>query len=478
MVRVRFAPSPTGYLHIGSARTALFNWLFARHNRGKFILRIEDTDQARSKGEYLETALKELRWLGLDWDEGPFFQMQRLRLYKEYADKLLNEGKAYWCYCTPEELKSEREKPKEATPPTAGRSFIYSGRCRDLSESQKNKFEKDGRLKTVRFKAPGGVTKIMDLIKGDVLFDNSLFDDFIILKSDGIPVYNFAAVIDDYTMDITHIIRGEEHLSNTPRQIMLYNALGFKIPAFAHIPIILNKKKEKLSKREGGSELKDFIHEGFLPQAVFNFLALLGWSPKEDIEILSREKLIEEFSLEGISKSPSVFDPDKLLWMNSQYIKKLSNEELCRKSLHFFISAGLISEGIHEKERKYLEKVSGLFRERIKKLCELPEKAGYFFKDDFEFNPSSYQKFLHDEENRKLLGELALKLDKLEEFTLENIEKVIRAMAEEKNIKAAKLIHPARVAVCGKEESPSLFEMMEILGKEKTIKRLKNIPLF
>ncbi|MFY9204018.1 MAG: glutamate--tRNA ligase, partial [Limnochordia bacterium] len=336
-VRVRFAPSPTGYLHVGGARTALFNYLYAKHHHGVFVLRIEDTDLARSTEASTRAILDSMAYLGLDWDEGPekggdygpYFQSQRLELYKEYAEKLLSMGRAYECYCTPEELDQIRQEAA-----AQGRDPKYDGRCRNLTDTQRREFVRQGRKPVIRFKADfEGTTLVDDLIRGQVIFDNNQLDDFVIIKSDGMPTYNFAVVIDDALMRITHVIRGEDHLSNTPKQIQIYQALGFAVPQFAHIPMILGPDRTRLSKRHGATSVGQFQEEGYLAEAMVNYLALLGWAYDDSQTIFSKTELIEKFSLSKVSKNPAVFDLAKLQWMNGVYIRELSLDELYQRTL-------------------------------------------------------------------------------------------------------------------------------------------------
>ncbi len=473
-VRVRFAPSPTGLLHVGSFRTALFNWLFARKTGGKFILRIEDTDRVRSKPEYLQSQLADLEWMGLNWDEGPgvggdygpYFQMERLSIYKEYAKKLMDEGKAYFCYCTAEELERERQEAKKEK-----KNFGYSGRCRHLSQAEREKFEKEGRRPCIRFMTPQeGVTVVKDLIKGEVSFENQLMDDFVIVKSDGIPTYNFAVVIDDYLMKITHVIRGDEHMSNAPKQIMIYDALGFEKPQFCHIPIILNKDRSKLSKRKGAVHLLDYKERGYLREALLNFLALLGWAPKDNREIFSKEELIEAFSLEGISKHPAIFDEEKLEWLNSKYIQSIPDEELIPLVKEFLEKMGI---NPNVKDVEWYKKAIPLYRERAKTLVEFAEKMVYYFKPVNSYDPKGVKRYF--KKNLFLidaLKEMAKRIEKDEEYTPESLEKILREYAEEIGVKAGKLIHAVRLACTGTTATPPLFDVVSLIDKNEVINRL------
>ncbi|MBI4710646.1 MAG: glutamate--tRNA ligase, partial [Nitrospirae bacterium] len=384
-IRVRFAPSPTGHLHIGGARTALFNYLLARHQSGAFILRIEDTDRSRSTDEYIEAIIEGMKWLGLEWDEGPFRQTDRFDVYRGYVDKLLKEGKAYYCSCTPEELEARR---KEAA--AKGLPQKYDGRCRNIENSQ------ELRQKTaVRFKMPqDGQTVVDDLIKGTVLFDNAQLDDLIILRSDGTPTYNFTVVVDDVDMKITHVIRGDDHLNNTPKQIHIYKALGYEIPKFAHLPMILGADKTRLSKRHGATSVMAYQDMGYLPDALVNYLVRLGWS-SGDQEIFSRKELIEKFSFEHVGKAAAVFNPEKLLWLNSQYIINTPAEKLAELVLPFLIKDKIISEG-QELKKEWLSKAINTLKERAKTLVELADSLRYYIAEEVEYNEKAKEKFLNE----------------------------------------------------------------------------------
>ncbi|MCL5773545.1 MAG: glutamate--tRNA ligase [Firmicutes bacterium] len=468
-------------MHIGSARTALFNWLFARRHGGTFILRIEDTDRVRSTKEFLESIMEDMKWLGLDWDEGPekggdsgpYYQMERLNYYDEYARKLVDKGIAYDCYCMPEELEERRKKAI-----SEGKKPGYDGRCRSLTTEELGRFKKDGRPSALRFKVTPGQTQVNDLIRGNVIFNHEEIDDFVIMKSGGIPVYNFAAVVDDYMMKITHIIRGEEHLSNTPRQIMMYGALGLPLPQFAHIPIILNEDRSKLSKRRGASNLGDFRDKGYLPSALLNFLALLGWSPGGDREIMTVDEIIKEYSLEGVTAHPAVFDEKKLEWMNSQYVKMFGKEKLAEFSLPFFLKAGYAKEQLGRNNGKWFEDLCELHMERIRTIPQFAEESAYFFHNDLTYDEGPVKKYLKHEYVPEVFEELARRLEALVDFTIEKIEETVRKLAEERGLAAAKIIHPVRVVLTGKQVSPGLFQVMNLLGKEQVIKRLKKGIIF
>ena len=468
-VRVRFAPSPTGALHIGGARCALFNWLFARHMKGKFILRIEDTDRTRSTSDAVRTILHGMEWLGLDWDEGPqvdgpfgpYFQTERLEIYRKFTEQLIKEGKAYYCFCTPEEL-TEKRKQAEARKEAPR----YDAACRKLSSEEIARNQAAAKPLVVRFlMPPGEVTTVEDLIRGEVKFENDLLDDFVILKSDGFPTYNFAAVVDDHLMEITHVIRGDDHLSNTPRQILLYQAFGWSLPAFAHIPMILGPDKARLSKRHGAASVVEYRDQGYLPEAVLNYIAKLGWGHK-DQEIFSREELTELFSLEGVGKNPAVFDVEKLKWLNGHYIRTALPErviDLCEP---------LLIEAYGNHDIGYIGRVVKLFLDRIKVIPEIVPLTAYFFKEDFEFEEKAVSKYLKDPQAPQILSALADRLTKVEPFAKAEIEKVFKSLAEELKVKLGVVIHPCRAAVSGRTETPPMYDVLEVLGKEKVLRRL------
>ncbi|NOX98032.1 MAG: glutamate--tRNA ligase [Nitrospirae bacterium] len=476
-VRVRFAPSPTGNLHIGGARTALFNYLFARHEKGNFVLRIEDTDRARSTKEAVENILDSLRWLGLDWDEGPgkggdfgpYYQMERLETYKSYAHELLKQGKAYFCYCSPEELA---ERKKEAL--QGGYPPGYNRKCRNLSPEERAEKEREGKEKVIRFRtSDAGTTEINDLVRGKVQFENILLEDFVLIRSSGIPTFIFANVIDDNLMNITHIIRGDEHLSNTPRQILLYQALGFSLPSFGHLSMILGSDRKKLSKRTGATSLDWYRQKGYLPQALVNYLSLLGWGTSESQELFSSvEEIIRKFSLEAVSKNPAIFDIQKLDWMNGQYIKRLGIEELTRLVEPYLKEKNLLRG---DEDKEWLKKVVALEQERIKTLSQITEYADFFFLSEITYDEKAVRKVLRKEGVSRILIAYRDKLKDLEPFTVETVESVARKIIADLEIKGGALIHPTRVALTGRTVGPGLFELMALLGREVTIKRLDKI---
>ncbi|MDI3279903.1 MAG: glutamate--tRNA ligase [Bacillota bacterium] len=475
-VRVRFAPSPTGYLHVGGARTALFNWLFARHHGGTFILRIEDTDLERSTEESVRAILESMEWLGLDWDEGPgkegphgpYFQTQRLELYQRYARELLQKGRAYHCYCTPEELEERRNAAL-----ARGEAPRYDGRCSRLTPQEAERLAAEGRRPVVRFRAAGqGRTVVQDLIRGKVTFENEVIDDFVILKADGVPTYNFAVVVDDALMEITHVIRGEDHLSNTPKQIQLYEALGFALPAFAHIPMILGPDRTRLSKRHGATSVTQYREAGYLPEAMVNYLALLGWSLNATDQIFSRQELIEHFSLERVSKNPAVFDPKKLQWMNGVYIRRTELDRLVDLALPHLARAGLVPAEPSPAQREYVRRVVASLQTRVRTLEELAELGRYFFQERVEYEEEALP-YLAEEYVPRLLASLAERLARVEPFTAANVEAVFAAVQEETGLSAGQVIHPVRSAVTGRKVSPGIYEVLEILGRARTCQRLK-----
>ncbi len=469
-VRVRFAPSPTGELHVGGARTALFNWLFARRHKGVFILRFEDTDIERNRPELIEPILESLRWLGLLWDEGPYFQSQRMSLYREWAERLLSEGKAYKCYCTPAELETKRkaalaakQKPK------------YDGRCRNLTAQEEQNFIGEGRQPALRLKIPeSGTIIVEDAIRGRVEFDFSELDDFILLRSDGRPTYNFAVVVDDITMGITHVIRADEHLNNTPKQILLYQAFGHPTPIFAHVPMVLAKDRSKLSKRHGATAVFEFRDRGILPEALVNYLARLGWS-HGDQEIFSVQELIENFSLEAVHQSAAIFDEEKLLWLNQHYLKASDPKRLGELLRPFLVKLNILSESeTHAVPSEKLTQIVVLFRERAKTLVDLAEPARYLLTDNFSYESEAVQKFL-TQDKLVLLNGLAEALAAVEPFTASELERATRAYVESQGKGLKDIAQPCRVALTGRTTGAGLFETMELIGKERVLVRLSSV---
>jgi glutamyl-tRNA synthetase len=459
-IRVRFAPSPTGYLHIGGARTALFNWLYSKSNDGVFILRIEDTDRERSTDKFIEEIIDAMKWLGLNWDEGPFRQTDRFDTYKKYVDKLLREGMAYYCYCSPEDLQARR---REAM--ARGRPLKYNGKCRNQHEPVQ------GVQPVVRFRMPlEGRTVVKDEIKGVVEFENEQLDDMIIQRSDGSPTYNLTVVVDDVDMGITHIIRGDDHLNNTPRQIQLYNAFGYKTPRFAHLPMILGSDKARLSKRHGATSVMAYYNMGYLPGAVINYLVRLGWS-YGDQEVFTKEELVKYFSFENVGKAAAVFNPEKLLWLNSQYVMNMPSDRLAELVLPFLIRENIISEG-QSLDMAWLAGGIDTLKARSKTMIELATSLRYYIAEDVEFEEKARNKFLN-EQSRDLLKEVKDGLSAMDAFTEEEIKVLFKSIVEKHEIKLGKLAQPVRVALTGGTQSPGIFEVIEVIGKKKTINRLK-----
>ncbi|MBN1595697.1 glutamate--tRNA ligase [candidate division FCPU426 bacterium] len=477
-VRVRFAPSPTGHLHIGGARTALFNYLFARQQNGVFILRLEDTDQARSSEDSVQMILADMQWLGLTWDEGPetggdfgpYRQSERLQMYESKALQLLEQGKAYFCFCSPEEVEAKRQAAL-----AQGGQPKYDGTCRALSPEQARQRIAPGASYAIRFKTPQtGETIINDCIRGRVVFDNSTLDDFVIVRSNGLPTYNFAAVVDDAAMEITHIIRGDDHLSNTPRQICLYQALGAPLPEFAHVPMILGPDKTRLSKRHGATSVGAYAEQGYLPEALVNYLALLGWSFDDKTTLFSMDELIEKFSLEKVSKNPAVFDPQKLLWMNGHYIRNIETDLYNERSRCELKKAGLVGNNPTQEEQVMATAAAGVVREKFKLMSELPQQVEYFFREPKleALDEKSKNMLAGMKENPGLFKSLHEKLSMVESFSVSNLEALFKDFIEEKQVKFGALAHPLRVCLTGRMQSPGLFEIMEKMGKEKVLRRL------
>jgi len=460
-VRTRFAPSPTGYLHIGGARTALFNYLFARHHGGKFILRIEDTDRERSTPEAIEAILQALKWLRLDWDEGPFYQTERYPLYKEKIQQLLSDGKAYRCVCPPEELEAKRQLAQKEK-----RKPAYDGTCRP-KEGVIPPLSQD-KPYTIRFLSPrSGTTVVDDAVKGGVVFENHELDDLIIARTDGTPTYNFCVVVDDIDMGITHIIRGDDHLSNTPRQILLYQALGYTPPQFAHVPLILGLDKARLSKRHGATSVTAYREMGYFPEALVNYLVRLGWS-HGDQEIFSREELIEQFSLENVGKSAGIFNPEKLLWLNSHYMKILPLSRLADEVGPFIAAKGYPVP----QDKSWVEKMLATLTERAKTLTELVDLGRFYLSEEISIDEKAAKKFLTPE-IREPIERLISRLSALQKFSEQEIEQTFAELLKEKGLALGKLAQPVRVALTGSAASPGIYEVIAVLGKERTIRRLE-----
>ncbi len=470
-VRVRIAPSPSGNLHVGTARTALFNYLFAKKAGGKFVLRVEDTDLERSNEAYIKNIFDSLKAMGLNWDEGPdiggpfgpYTQSEKFETYKKYAQKLIDEGYAYECYCTQEELEEEKQ-----TAINEKKAYIYSGKCRELTESQKTKYKREGRKPVIRFKMPSKIMKFKDLIKGELEFNTALMGDFVIMKSNGTPTYNFAVVIDDMQMQMSHIIRGEDHISNTPKQIAIYEALGAKIPEFAHVGMILAPDRTKLSKRHGATAVSDFIEQGYLPEAFVNFVALLGWTPSDGVEIKSLEEIIKDFSIEAISPSNSIFEFDKLNWMNGQYIRSLPNEELTKRALKYIEKYDLT-----EYTKEKIEEIIAAVKEPITVLSEITDAVEYFFGEDVECNVEALD-ILNASEAKTILSKA---LNLANQFDYNNHEQIIEKLGEFRKsfegIKPKTVMWTLRSALTGRLKGADLSSIISILGKEKVLHRIK-----
>lgn len=473
-VRVRFAPSPTGNLHVGSARTAIFNWLFARHHGGTFILRIEDTDQERSKPEYTRSILEGMRWMGMDWDEGPeagggygpYFQAQRQPLYHAAADQLLASGHAYRCFCTPERLNAMRAEQEKA-----GQQTRYDGLCRGVAPEESARRAAAGEAFSIRLRMDATrPVEWEDLCKGPISIGAELLDDLVLVKSDGYPTYNFGVVVDDAGMQVTHVIRGEDHISNTPKQILIYRALGLEPPRFGHIPMILGPDRSKLSKRHGATNVVDYEAQGFLPEAFFNFLTLLGWSPDTNQELFSRDELVRAFDLGQVVSHAAIFDIEKLKWMNLQYIKQLPAGELFRRCEPFLKALPGYPGGFNPVQ---LVELVGLFRERMNVLTEIADKASYFFQAPEAYDEKGLKTALKTPDLPAVLAALADALAALEPFDHDGVERAIRTLAEARSVGAGKVIHPTRLALSGRTEGPGLFEMILVLGRDRCVERLQ-----
>lgn len=479
-VRVRFAPSPTGYLHIGGARTALFNWFFARQQHGKFILRIEDTDTQRLKEDSVAQILASLKWLGINWDEGPesggacgpYFQSERLELYKREALRLVEEGRAYYCFCTPEELGAAREQQRKN-----GEVLRYTGHCRAISREIALQRIAAGEKAVIRLRVPDdGTVTVPDMIHGEVTFRLDQLDDLIIMKSNGIPAYNFACVVDDHAMELTHVVRAEEHLSNTPKQVLLYRALGYPAVQFAHLPMILAPDHTKLSKRHGATSVEEFREQGFLAPAIVNYLTFLGWSSGDGPEIITPAASAAKFSFDKVSKKAAIYDTKKLAWLNAQYLTSLSLEEVTQAALPFLRQAGILGEA--EAPTDLVKAAIDLVRQRVKTLVELTDGIAYFFKEVTEYDAKGLAKHFAKPEAAAVLRQGRACLEKVECFDALHTEAAYRQLLEELGIKGGELMHPTRLALTGRMVSPGLFEVMELLGKERCLARMEQAAAF
>ena len=476
-MRVRFAPSPTGPFHIGGARSALFNWLLARKTGGKLILRIEDTDLERSSRESEENIKNALKWLGIDWDEGidiggeygPYRQTERLPIYAEYTERLLASGKAYRCYCTDQELDAERQKLM-----AEGQTPRYLGKCRQLTAADEAALLAEGRKPTVRFRVPENQDiTFQDAVRGTVSFDSNGIGDYVIVKSDGIPVYNYAVVLDDALMKITHVVRAEEHLSNTPRQILLYQALGLPLPIFGHVSLILGKDRSKMSKRHGATSVEQYKALGYLPEALVNFLALLGWSPVGEQEIFSSAELIELFSLDHVAKNPAVFDIDKLNWINSQYLKRLDLDTLTDMALPHLREAGLIEAELTAERKAWVTQVVGAVREYISFAAQIPEHAAVFFQDEITMENDETADVLRDPDVPQVMEAFLNKLAAMDPVDGEQVQAALKAVGKELKLGGKKVFMPVRVALTGKMHGPELIALIPLLGVARTTARIR-----
>ena len=475
-IRVRYAPSPTGRLHVGGVRTALFNWLFARKNGGTFVLRIEDTDLERSTEESVEQLGRSMRWIGLDWDEGPgaggphppYRQTERFDLYREAAKKLLDSGAAYYDFATPEELAGLRERAR-----AEGRQPIYTGgEYREMDPDETRERIESGEPYTVRFKTPReGQTVVQDMIRGPVTFENANLEDFVLMKSSDTPTYNFAAAFDDAEMEISHVIRGDDHLSNTPRQILIHEALGNPLPAFAHVPQVLGPDKKKLSKRHGAASVEDFAERGYLPEALFNYLALLGAGYAADEEIFTPEELAERFRIDRVSGNPAILDEKKLRSVNAVYLRRRSPEELAALAAPMLIESGAATEEELERDPARLEDIMDLLKERIALTTEIPDSVGYFYGGSLDYDETEFEKQFGKEFVRETFPVLVERLTALPEWTETAIEQAVRGLAAEREKGARHLIHPLRFAVTGRTVSAGLFETMQLLGRDRSLLR-------
>lgn len=479
-IRVRYAPSPTGHLHIGNARTALFNYLYARNKGGSFIIRIEDTDTKRNIEGGEQSQLKYLKWLGMDWDEsvdkegkyGPYRQSERNHIYQKYYNQLLENGQAYKCYCTEEELEAEREAQL-----ARGETPQYSGKCRHLTKEDQERLEKEGRKPSIRFLVPKGkVYAFHDMVKDEVSFESDGIGDFVIIKKDGIPTYNFAVAIDDYLMEISHVLRGDDHISNTPKQLMIYEAFGWEPPIFGHMTLIVNESRKKLSKRD--ESIIQFIEQyeelGYLPEALFNFIALLGWSPQGEEEIYSKEEFIKLFDADRLSKSPALFDKQKLAWMNNQYMKKVDLDKAVELSLPHLVNAGRVPSKLTEEENTWVRNLVALYQDQMSYGAEIVGLSELFFKDDITYEEEA-KAILAEEQVPEVLRAFLAEINALEVFEAEYINKAIKAVQKSTGHKGKKLFMPIRAAVSGQVHGPDLPKAIQLLGKQKIIDRIQSI---
>ena len=478
--RVRFAPSPTGYLHVGGARTALFNWLHARRHGGQFILRIEDTDVERSSDDMVAGILEGLRWLGLSWDEGPevggphapYFQAQRIERYRAAAYRLLDQGKAYRCFCSGERMQEERTRAEQR-----GEAWMYDRACLSLTPDRVAELQAAGAPNAVRFKVPPGITVFDDQVHGRIEFDRANIEDFVIVRSDGGPTYHLSVVVDDVEMAITDVIRGDDHISNTPKHVLLFEALGASVPRFAHVPLILGTDKKRLSKRHGATSVTEYRRQGFLPEAMVNFLALLGWSPGGDRELMTTSELVESFALDGISGGNAVFNTEKLDWMNGQYIARLPADELAAAVRPLIAEAGFETAPLVQDAARF-HRLLEMIRPRAKRLTDFPTQAAPLLAETVEYEPEAIAKHLSTPD---LLGHVAALVDRFRHtspFDEPHVESAVRDTAADRGVKAGVLIHATRVAVTGRTSSPGLFELLTLLGRDASVTRLERLIAF
>lgn len=469
-VRVRIAPSPSGHLHVGTARTAVWNWLFARHHGGQFILRIEDTDTERSFPEMVDSIQASLHWLGLQWDEGPYFQSQRQEIYHVWVERLRQSANAYDCYCTPEELAAKRETAQREKKP-----LHYDGHCRNLTEADRARYQSAGRRGALRLRIPEGTAHYNDLVYGEMTRANSELDDFVCVRADGRPTYNFACVIDDHDMRISHVIRGNDHITNTFKQILIYRALGLEPPQFAHLPLNLGKDRHKISKREGATSVIEYQRMGFLPEAMVNFLALLGWSPGDDREIMTAEEMIQAFSLERVNVSNVIFDLQKLEWMNGEYIRKMDTNTLLERLTPVLMESGLVTRLHIQTHWSWMLRVVETLRERMHLLNDIADMGAFYFTDRFDYEAKGTQKHFGRpgvaEDLNLLASEFAVISER--EFNKEHTEDVLRKLAEQLGRSPAELIHPLRLALTGTTAGPGMFDIIELLGRDQCVQRLQ-----
>jgi nondiscriminating glutamyl-tRNA synthetase len=479
-IRVRYAPSPTGHLHIGNARTALFNYLFAKSQGGKLIIRIEDTDLKRNVAGGEESQLKYLQWLGIEWDEsidkdggyGPYRQTERIDIYKKYYEDLLDRGLAYRCYCTEEELEAHREEQM-----AQGLMPTYSGKCCNLSEDEKTAFEAEGRIPSIRFKVPQNKTYTFnDVVKGEVSFESNGIGDWVIVKKDGIPTYNFAVAVDDHEMAISHVLRGDDHITNTPKQLMIYEALNWEAPVFGHMTLIVNEQHKKLSKRD--ESIIQFIEQydqlGYLPEALFNFIALLGWSPEGEEEKFSREEFISIFNADRLSKSPAVFNTQKLTWLNNQYMKSLPEDRLVAITMPHLLKAGLLPESLDEKQKQWAKELIVLHQDKLHYGAEIVELTDLFFRTNLDYNEEA-KEVLNGEQVPEVLRAFLENVKQLESFSAQDIKGAIKAVQKSTGHKGKNLFMPVRVATTGQVHGPDLPQAIHLLGKDVIISRLEQL---